>query len=467
MNKRGATIEFWLEGEKVLSYTDPNPLQGGVPGVLAVDNGVAVARARVASAEPPAPRTDALVTLDDPWYPDWANVGRPLALDFPHTCATSGKPVTLAMKPREAPANEHAAPVIEGKRISFTPQTSGDHWYQITAGDGNVASPSFHLTLPVFNPALGRDDSHAVVLYRFTEGKGNVIADQSAGGQPLNLVIPDGAPVVWLPGQGINVRGAGRIMTKGAAEKLMALAKSKAATLELWIAPDTMHPPTYWVGGLLAWEHPKEKRNFALAQLWNDLCFAPYGITFKGYQGGATFGYGIRTGLQHVVVTWDGRTTRFYVNGNQGGQGGTPWNETKWDPTAPLILGSLGADQPAYLQRAGRNLRRRALRPPHPLGDGQCLPRQLLPGGDPRQVLHPAGSTTALPGRPVGKMIVLILVLVLMLKTMISRARARVRARNFTAPSPAYRSPSPAPAAGPPGTAAARRCSPLRRAPCR
>ena len=31
LRKKGATVEFWVEGKSLLSYTDPNPIDGGVP----------------------------------------------------------------------------------------------------------------------------------------------------------------------------------------------------------------------------------------------------------------------------------------------------------------------------------------------------------------------------------------------------------------------------------------------------
>ena len=348
LRKQGNTIEFWVEGRRVITFTDAQPLDGGVPGVLTVNNGVAIARARLAFANPPAPRTDPQVTLDDPWYPAWANVGRPLALEFPRTFATSGKPVHLQAVPREVPPEEKAAPVADGMRVTITPQAPGDHWYQVRATDGGTASPAFHVTLPVFTPSLKRDDSHAVVLYRFDEEKGNIIKDHGAG-PAADLVIPKEAPVAWQPGQGITVHGPGRIMTKDGVPKLMAVAQKKACSIEVWFAPDTMYPPTYWLGGLLEWGLPNEVRNFAVGQLWWDLILSPYGTTFKPWSGRATVNAKVlRTGLQHAMITWDGTVTRSYVNGRQVGEARSPWREAQWHPDAPLIVGSLAAGQPNY-----------------------------------------------------------------------------------------------------------------------
>jgi len=348
LRKRGNTVEFWLEGQRLMQFQDDQPLDGGVPGVLAVNNGVAVARARLAFANPPTPRTDPQVTLDDPWYPFWGNVGRPLTLDFPHTFATSGKPVHLEAVPRAVPPEEKATPAVAGTRVTITPQVPGNHWYQVRASDGDATSPAFHITLPVFTPSLKRDDSHAVVLYRFDEGKGSVIKDYGAG-PAADLIIPKDAPVDWVPGQGITVHGPGRVMTKDGVPKLMSVAQKKTCSIEIWFSPDTMYPPTYWLGGLLEWGLPNEVRNFAVGQLWWDLILSPYGTTFKPWSGRATVNNNVlRTGLQHAMITWDGATTRSYVNGNLVGTSQAPWREASWHPEAPIIVGSLAAGQPNY-----------------------------------------------------------------------------------------------------------------------
>jgi len=347
LRKRGKTVELWVEGRKAISFTDNDPLEGGVPGVLAVNNGIAVARVRIACANPPVPRTDPLVTLDDPWYPAWANVGRPLTLEFPRSYATSGRPVTLAVEPREVPTAEKAVPEVKGSRVTITPQVSGNHWYRVTATDDATRSPAFHITLPVYDPARGRDDSHALVLYRFDEGQGNVIKDHGQGA-PADLVIPDGAPVEWLPGQGITQHGLGRIMTKDGAAKLMAIAKTNACSFEFWIAPDTLHPPTWWLAGLLAWELPNEQRNITVSHFWASLAIAPHGATYCGNAGGAVYGWGPLDGLRHVMVTWDGAVTRCYIDGNEMQQFHIPWHTDAWNPAAPLLLGSLAEGEPNY-----------------------------------------------------------------------------------------------------------------------
>ena len=286
LRKYGNTVEFWVRDQLAVRFVDPQPLEGGVPAVWTSDNAMAVARARICFANPAQARDDTQVSLDDSWYPCWADIGRPLTIAFPHAAASSGQPVHLSVKAREIPGAEHAVPQVQGMQVTLTPQVAGDHWYEIRAGDGTAQSPPFHLTFPVFTPSLKRDDSHAVVLYRFDEGQGNVIKDHGAGA-PADLIIPDKAPVAWRTGQGLWLHGWGPIQTAGGVPKLMALAQHNAATLEAWIDTDTVCPPTDWLGGLLAWERPREERNIVIAHMCYHLVVMPAGTTFEPWHGGA------------------------------------------------------------------------------------------------------------------------------------------------------------------------------------
>ncbi|OPZ87086.1 MAG: hypothetical protein BWY76_00640 [bacterium ADurb.Bin429] len=353
LHKRGARIEVAVDRKVVLTYTDPKPLDGGVPAVWTTDNGIAVARARLHFANPPTPRTDPQVALDSPWQPEWADIGRPLTLAFPGAMATSGKPVRLTVTPRAAPAGE-GAPTVDGATVTLTPKVAGEHWYRIQATDGETVSPSYHLSLPVFNPALGRDDSRAVVLYRFDEGGGGVIHDRAAAGPAADLRIPDDATAEWLPGRGLALRGVNHIRSAGKVEKLLALAERRAATFEFWISAATIFPPSDWHGYLLTWEKPGDPaRNLAVAQISSKVMLIPGGVPFipRGrfhqdtLQSGALFS-GYRTGLQHIVFTWDGRLTRCYLNGARVGERATPWKPDAWSPDAVLTLGNQLNPQP-------------------------------------------------------------------------------------------------------------------------
>ncbi|MHB9131632.1 MAG: LamG-like jellyroll fold domain-containing protein [Armatimonadota bacterium] len=337
--KRGSTVEFWVEGVKRLTYTDPNPLDGGVPAIWTQDNGISIARARLHFANAPQPRTDRQVILGDPWHPEWANVKTPLPLDFSGAWSTSGKPVRVQATPEEAPAGDEKAMTTSNEGTIFTPLKAGQHWYRISAGDGENQSADFHLALPVFDPALGRDDSQALVLYRFTEGKGNTVKDYSKVTPTANIMILKDTPVTWLPGQGLQLRGTTPMMTASAVDKLMAIARNKACTIEMWISADTQYPPQGWAGTMLAWE-TTDQRNFVLGHAWYKIVMAPRGSKLVGTDWNPKEGWLFNTGLSHVVITWDGTNMRCYVNGEIRGERWLPWNVEQWTNGCPLLLGN-------------------------------------------------------------------------------------------------------------------------------
>ncbi|MHB9132725.1 MAG: hypothetical protein ACYDBB_16785 [Armatimonadota bacterium] len=354
LHKRGAVIEFRFNGAGVIRYTDPNPLDGGQPAVWSADNGIALGRARIHFAKSPQPVTPPRVIIDQPWTPEWAGVGVPLTVDFPRTWSTTGKPTTLTMAARNVPVGEKAVATVDGTRVKFTPTAAGTHWYQVTAGDGEHASWPFDIALPVFTPALGRDDSRTLVLYRFDEGSGNAVHDRSKTGPAADLAIPPDAHVQWLPGQGLALHGINRLLTSGGVPKLMAIDKSRVATFEFWVSTDTIFPQTDWLGYLLSWEkHNAPQQNLAIAQCSQWLVVMPNGTQLKP-RGNISYPTmpdamapkGMRTGLQHLVVTWDGGVTRCYANGVLLQAKRLQWKTEGWAADAQLMLGSPLNEQP-------------------------------------------------------------------------------------------------------------------------
>ena len=350
LRKRGNLVVFALAGKDLLTYQDPNPIVGGVPAVWTTDNGMMLARARIDFATPPQPRVEPTVVIDEPWYPEWANVGHPLVLDFPHRWSTSGQPVHLEVVPRNVPAGSDSALNTEKGRVTLTPRALGDYWYQIDATDGTTRSQAFHLAVPAYDPAQGRDDSHALVLYRFDEGKGAVVHDKSAAAPAADIVIPADAPVEWLPGRGLTLHGAVTMQTANGVKKLLEIAVRKACTLEVWISTDTLYPPSAWSGCLLTWEKAVDHQNFALLHQSSALTVDPCKASLYGATPGKPYSVGgYRTGLTHVVAAWDGTETVCYVNGVSIGKSKIAWNPTDWTADLPLILGSLSDGQRYFL----------------------------------------------------------------------------------------------------------------------
>jgi len=345
LRKYGSTVEFWVEGQKLLTFEDPNPINDGVPAIWTRDNGIALARARIHFSAPPQLAELPRVTLDNPWYPEWLNLGQKLALDFPNAWATTGNKVMLKVTPRDVPKGEESSVTSNGKQITFVPQATGSHWYTISATDGQLDSPPFHLLEPVFDPSLKRDDSHALVLYRFDEGKGEVIKDSSPITPALNVPIPKDAPVEWLPGQGLTMHGPVSLVSDGPAGKLMAIAKSRMCTLEAWVSTDTLYPPSAWSGCLFSWEPSLNQQNLLMMHRSMTLVMLSKGD--NGGQRQAAFG-GFRTGLQHYVLTWDGKTVTSFINGVQTATVPMAIETNAWTPDARLLLSMASNGQFSY-----------------------------------------------------------------------------------------------------------------------
>lgn len=343
LNKRGGAIDFTarIAGENYqLSYTDPTPIAAGIPALWTCNNAMTVARARLDFAQPPTPRADPQVVIADPWYPEWANAGAPLALDLADSWSTAGKPIAWAVTPAEVPAGDEQAARMDGNLLRFDPKAFGRHWYRVAATDGPARSQDYHLSLPVFTPALRRDDTHALVLYRFDEGQGTVVHDRSPKAPALDLTVtPDPASVAWQPGQGISLRGGAKAFASSApADKLLALRQAKACTLEVWESADTLFSQFARSNCFFSWEPdqpgvetPLPYLSFVAGQDYLQL--APGGAAYTNLMPGFV------TSLHHVVLVWDGAMTTGYLDGVRLGESAIAWNPNAWAAGAKLYVG--------------------------------------------------------------------------------------------------------------------------------
>ncbi len=128
---------------------------------------------------------------------------------------------------RSVPAGDHTALTVADRQVTFTPQQPEIIGIRFVPAMGENRSAAFNLALPAFDPAVKRDDSHALLLYRFAEGQGKVVHDGSTIAPPLDLTIPAGANVHWLPGRGLAQHGQTIIRSTAPAAKLMALAGAR------------------------------------------------------------------------------------------------------------------------------------------------------------------------------------------------------------------------------------------------
>jgi len=338
LEKQGNVISFRIKrgwDKYELSYPDTNPLAGGIPAIWTHNNAISLARVRLNCANTPTPCNEPRVVIDSPWYPEWANVGKTATLHFPESWSTNGKPVVLRAIPQDVPTGDQIAAAVAQTDVNVTPTTIGAHWYQVVASDGMNTSPPFQLDQDVFNPALGRDDSHTLLLYRFDEGSGQTVHDHSTLAPALNLTLPDALNNArWLPGQGLALHGPNPLTSVGAADKLLALGKTKGCTIEFWISTETIFSPYT----LFAWSQGANTRNLTIDHYRNYLHVNTPLFAEGNVDGDGTF-YRMRTSLQHYVFTWDGNTTRCYCNGIFAGQMAASWGTSLWQSSYPITLG--------------------------------------------------------------------------------------------------------------------------------
>ncbi len=339
LHKEGNRVVFSLDGETVLAYDDPYPIAGGIPAVWTSDNSICVARIRLRFVNPPLHRSDLQVGIDELNSPEWMNVRQTLHIDFQQIGAVSGKPVNVQVIPLATPPGEEGALRADAKGVTFQPMKQGEYWYQLFATDGQYRSAKTNLSLPVFNPSLARDDSHALVLYRFAEGKGNIVHDLSRISPPADLQISNPAHVSWLPGHGLLLHHDVSLRTATNTDKLLSIAKTHAFTLECWLSADTLYPSTEWIACLLAWEKNATQQNLAIGYHFGNLDIPPQQALAWGSKNAVEFS-GFHNGFQHVVVTWDGIVTRVYMNGKSIGEAHIDWQPEQWVKDAPLIIGN-------------------------------------------------------------------------------------------------------------------------------
>ncbi|MEI6518822.1 MAG: LamG-like jellyroll fold domain-containing protein [bacterium] len=352
---------WWYKEERkdpnipVLVYKDPQPLTGGIPAIWTTQNALAVSRVRISSANIPVLRTDPQFSIGEFNYPEYVNKGASLPLAYPIADSTLNKPLKFTVVPGIVPAGDENAVALGKTDAIFTPRKIGMHWYKFNVTDGKSISQAVHIELPVYDPALKRDDSHAVLLYRFNEGKGNIVTDQSPGKAPLNLTIPKEAEAVWNPKQGLAIHGTAPLKSVAPADKLMKLAKTGVFTVEFWLSPETLYPlndrttNTEWLGVFFTWEKNNVERNMLLGHSWFQLKAVAQGEELRQGTWEPLLPWCFQRGMQHIVFTCNSGKTRCYINGKDNGDQDINWQPSKWVAGAPIYLGNESNKSKSYI----------------------------------------------------------------------------------------------------------------------
>ena len=328
--------------QATISYTDPQPLTEGIPAVWTHNNCISVARVRLRHAEALQPATKPKVLLGHPWYPEWANLHEPLSVDFTaRVWSTGSQNLSFTVKAMSVPPGNDGAMAIRDLNAVITPQVAArpgvedpraarEHWYAITAGDTTAYSSPFHISVQVYDPTIGRDDAKALALYRFNEGAGSIVKDQSKATPALDLVIANRGDTKersadWLPGQGLTLARDSVVISAMPADKLLALNESKEGSVEFWVSSETFFPnveATNWIACLLSWDDLNNaggaRRNITVAQYVEALAIIPHtGKLFHENDETIRRFPGAHLGLQHAVLTWNREEINVYIDGKK------------------------------------------------------------------------------------------------------------------------------------------------------
>jgi hypothetical protein len=207
---------------------------------------------------------------------------------------------------------------------SWTGGTAGLHSVVARATDNDADSTdSPAVAFNINDPnASARVTAGLVALYDFATGSGNVVADVSGIGSPLDLTIDDLGAVTWLPGGGLSLDTATIVRSAGPATKLIDAALSTdALTVEAWLESASL--AQNGPARMVTCSADPNNRNFTLGQgVYNAgddryvMRLRTTATTNNGTPETATAVGSLTTELTHVVYTRSAAgTVAIYLNG--------------------------------------------------------------------------------------------------------------------------------------------------------
>jgi hypothetical protein len=190
---------------------------------------------------------------------------------------------------------------------------------------------------------LARIDSGLVVLYKFSEGRGSKVLDVSEINPALDLTVSDTNRVEWLEDGGLSLDSVDvKIESEIPATKLFnRLSASNEFTVEVWVqsANLTQSGPAR----IVSYSLDAGQRNFTLGQERDSLAFR-LRTPESGLNGSkpSLIIPGIfDLSLTHIVSTFDGDTSKVYVNGElQAPVLKLTGGFSNWDDSHLVILGN-------------------------------------------------------------------------------------------------------------------------------
>jgi hypothetical protein len=177
------------------------------------------------------------------------------------------------------------------------------------------------------------------LLYRFDEGKGDVVRDRAGAGASVDLKINKSAAVEWSK-TGLHIKTSATIEPSGSAARLAkALKKSKAASLEVWVTP--ANASQKGPARILTFSSGADARNFTLGQDAGkyEVRFRTTATDANGLPGLISQEKAARESLTHIVFTRNAEgKARLYINGEEESVRDITGDLSGWKEDFKLVL---------------------------------------------------------------------------------------------------------------------------------
>ncbi len=350
LHKIGNKIDFLLDGNTMLSYTDNEPIEGGIPAVWTFNSGISVARVRLFYNGKTETAPEQKIFIEHPAIPEWVNICDKLTLDLSTSWSVTNKPLKFISEIKQHPDGDTSTVTFIGTKAVINPTKPGYYWYQIYIVDGENKSRAFNISFLACDSNLVRVKDNIRLLYRFDQGTGRDLKDVSGVDPIADMRIIEPSKTAWLPKRGIHISDGGIISTSKTNDKLSSIITKKQCTLEFWLSTDTLNPPREtsdnWKGAIFSWQAPGDKVNFSFGhkQSYLGMLVHSTNVDYRAYQfyGDSAFDTmrTFRTGLTHIVVTWDGTNTYYYRNGQKVAALSGNWGTAEWASSGIISIGN-------------------------------------------------------------------------------------------------------------------------------
>lgn len=303
------SIQLWLDGTKILEYTDIQTSENNTPSLLYVEMNGTIAQGTTGPDAPPHYRKfDAMMVTDS-----WQDI-----IDGGYL-AESTTPVDTTPPPEESPPSSMST--VRNFILS------------------SASSPVEEIPT-IQNPLL---------LYDFHTGSGNTVYDISNVGSAMNLMIDDLNNVTWLNGGGLSITQPALISAAVDSKVATACMASNEISIEAWIKP--ANTSQTGPARIVSFSKDGSYRNFTLGQT-----ISAYDVrlrtTVTGNNGSSPStrtGDGVvETTVSHIVYTRNAAgTAKIYKNGIEVISTAIGGDLSNWDSSYSFALANeLSADRP-------------------------------------------------------------------------------------------------------------------------